>query len=657
MNGDRGQASLEVVAAIPVLLVVAVLCLQLLAAGYAPTLADGAAEAGALALAGGVPAEPAVEAALPGWARDRFELDRDGGRLTIELRPPSPFRRSAARWRSARRRGCAGRGRGAADGRGPRLGATRRRAATGCRGGAVPSRQRTTGPRSSSSRSGPARGRGPTMLASESARAARAPRCATPASNARRAAGWPGCASTSTTGTSASRQRSRRAPTTARSPFCHRRSSLRPWRIRATPAARCCGPSCPLSVRWRRSPSPSFATAASRPGSAVAAWAALPPGARSRASTRAARRRVAPPVGRGLCAAPGARPSPGEPRRPAWPPSPARRCRWPSARSSSSFSARLRSRRSVARSLASLAPSAPRTWRRSRRRARCATTSTACSCRPGGPTARSTPSISTRPSTSPMRSAPPARRPSATGSIPGGCGSSSPIATRSRRCGCGRSRSAPSSSGAGRASIPVLTRAEAEAVPASSGDAGGGRRRSPPAAATPGRLEYRQGERMRPDVAAAFDRMAAAAAADGVSLLINDGFRSDAEQAALLAQNPDPQLGGAAGHLAAPLRDRARPRPAVGLRLAGGERRAIRLPSTLRLGGVALRLHGRARRRARRRATRSARRLGAVPRSRGPAMAPPARSACPRSCPPGFARRSRRPRGAGTSPGRCSPRS
>lgn len=91
MNGDRGQASLEVVAAIPVLLVVAVLCLQLLAAGYATTLVDGAAEAGALALAGGVPAEPAVEAALPGWARDRFELDRDGGRLTIELRPPSPF--------------------------------------------------------------------------------------------------------------------------------------------------------------------------------------------------------------------------------------------------------------------------------------------------------------------------------------------------------------------------------------------------------------------------------------------------------------------------------------------------------------------------------------------------------------------------------------
>jgi hypothetical protein len=45
---------------------------------------------------------------------------------------------------------------------------------------------------------------------------------------------------------------------------------------------------------------------------------------------------------------------------------------------------------------------------------------------------------------------------------------------------------------------------------------------------------------MRPDVAAAFDRMAAAARAAGHSLVINSAFRSDAEQAELFAQNPDP---------------------------------------------------------------------------------------------------------------------
>ena len=56
-----------------------------------------------------------------------------------------------------------------------------------------------------------------------------------------------------------------------------------------------------------------------------------------------------------------------------------------------------------------------------------------------------------------------------------------------------------------------------------------------------GPLAYRQGKPMRPDVAQAFDRMAAAAAADGVSLVIGSAFRSDAEQAVLFARHPDPK--------------------------------------------------------------------------------------------------------------------
>ncbi len=55
-----------------------------------------------------------------------------------------------------------------------------------------------------------------------------------------------------------------------------------------------------------------------------------------------------------------------------------------------------------------------------------------------------------------------------------------------------------------------------------------------------GPLAERQGKGMRPDVAAAFDAMSAAAAAAGVTLTINSAFRSDAEQAALFAANPDP---------------------------------------------------------------------------------------------------------------------
>ncbi len=56
-----------------------------------------------------------------------------------------------------------------------------------------------------------------------------------------------------------------------------------------------------------------------------------------------------------------------------------------------------------------------------------------------------------------------------------------------------------------------------------------------------GPLAYRHGEGMRPDVAAAFDRMATAAARAGIALLVNSAYRSDAEQAALFAAHPDPR--------------------------------------------------------------------------------------------------------------------
>ena len=56
-----------------------------------------------------------------------------------------------------------------------------------------------------------------------------------------------------------------------------------------------------------------------------------------------------------------------------------------------------------------------------------------------------------------------------------------------------------------------------------------------------GPLATRQGERMRPDVARAFDRMERAARADGISLIVTSAFRSDAEQAVLFARHPDPR--------------------------------------------------------------------------------------------------------------------
>lgn len=94
---ERGQASVELVAALPALLVAALVALQLLAAGYALTLADGAAEAGALALASGGSAAEAVRAALPGWAADDVAVTVRGGEVTVRLRPPSPFAAVAER--------------------------------------------------------------------------------------------------------------------------------------------------------------------------------------------------------------------------------------------------------------------------------------------------------------------------------------------------------------------------------------------------------------------------------------------------------------------------------------------------------------------------------------------------------------------------------
>jgi Flp pilus assembly protein TadG len=88
---ERGQATVEMVAALPALLLAGLIALQLLAVGYSLTLADGAAEAGALALAAGDPAKVAARDALPGWAEDDVEVAVRGGSVTVRLSPPSPL--------------------------------------------------------------------------------------------------------------------------------------------------------------------------------------------------------------------------------------------------------------------------------------------------------------------------------------------------------------------------------------------------------------------------------------------------------------------------------------------------------------------------------------------------------------------------------------
>jgi soluble lytic murein transglycosylase-like protein len=96
---------------------------------------------------------------------------------------------------------------------------------------------------------------------------------------------------------------------------------------------------------------------------------------------------------------------------------------------------------------------------------------------------------------------------------------------------------------AGRAELPgdrsarVTATAEAELVPDTApltfGAPGAGDYRGP--------FATRQGKPMRPDVALAFDRLAAAARAAGISLVVVSAWRSDAEQARLFAAHPDPK--------------------------------------------------------------------------------------------------------------------
>jgi hypothetical protein len=90
-RSGEGQASVELLAGLPALALAAALALQLLLVGYSMTIADGAAEAGALAGTAGKDAKRAAVESLPGWARGRSQVSAGDGRVTVRLRPPAPL--------------------------------------------------------------------------------------------------------------------------------------------------------------------------------------------------------------------------------------------------------------------------------------------------------------------------------------------------------------------------------------------------------------------------------------------------------------------------------------------------------------------------------------------------------------------------------------
>jgi hypothetical protein len=91
VRGDRGQASIEVVAFIPLVLAIALAVLCVLASHTASEEAGQAAEAGALALLQGRDARAAAGAGLPAAARRRAEIAIRGTRVRVRVRPALPL--------------------------------------------------------------------------------------------------------------------------------------------------------------------------------------------------------------------------------------------------------------------------------------------------------------------------------------------------------------------------------------------------------------------------------------------------------------------------------------------------------------------------------------------------------------------------------------
>lgn len=86
-RAERGQATVELVAMIPLLFVVVYAAVQLLVAGAAGQFAGHAAEAGVVAMLEGGDAAAAARGAVPGWSRSRMDVSVRGGVVRVAVVP------------------------------------------------------------------------------------------------------------------------------------------------------------------------------------------------------------------------------------------------------------------------------------------------------------------------------------------------------------------------------------------------------------------------------------------------------------------------------------------------------------------------------------------------------------------------------------------
>jgi hypothetical protein len=86
---ERGQASVETVVLLPVLVALAVAMWQAAAAGWTLVSAESAARAGARAALAGSPPRQAALAALPAPMRAGARVEDAGGRVTVRVHIPA----------------------------------------------------------------------------------------------------------------------------------------------------------------------------------------------------------------------------------------------------------------------------------------------------------------------------------------------------------------------------------------------------------------------------------------------------------------------------------------------------------------------------------------------------------------------------------------
>jgi Flp pilus assembly protein TadG len=91
MTAEHGQATVELTALLPLLVLLALGTHAVLAAHAAHEQAGTAAEAGAIALLQDREPRAAARDALPGGARERSAIAVDGRRVTVSVRPALPL--------------------------------------------------------------------------------------------------------------------------------------------------------------------------------------------------------------------------------------------------------------------------------------------------------------------------------------------------------------------------------------------------------------------------------------------------------------------------------------------------------------------------------------------------------------------------------------